>query len=359
MARILYGVMGNTHGHVVRSSTLAAGLRQQGHEFFFVGGGRVPEALSGEYDVMELPVLRTRHKNQKVDIPATIGHIISCSLGSPKWIGKIHRLMEKWQPDVAIVDREFFLPIACKVAGFPCISIDHSHVMKACQYPVPRSQLLSWSLAMLNDYALFDFTSRNLAVSFFHPPKVPGCKDELLPPVLRPAVTEVTPSQGDHILVYQTSPTFGPLIEALGTLKRPVIVYGFKKQEERQGNIHFKAYSAKGILEDLASCAFCVANGGHNLLCEALYYGKPVLSFPIAMLFEQFINADHLQSLGFGRYSTTLKPDPSLFTEFERDLDFFRANIAKHNFNGTKQVVQRVHEIVSEYEGGIRRDPAA
>ena len=77
---------------------------------------------------------------------------------------------------------------------------------------------------MLNDYLLFDFTRQHLIVSFFHPPlrrrrRGRGDVDELLPPVLRPAVTAVQPGAGEHILVYQTSATFRPLLEPLSQLQ--------------------------------------------------------------------------------------------------------------------------------------------
>ena len=45
MARILYGIMGNTYGHVMRTQAIVERLMPE-HDFFFVGGGRVPEALA-------------------------------------------------------------------------------------------------------------------------------------------------------------------------------------------------------------------------------------------------------------------------------------------------------------------------
>jgi hypothetical protein len=48
MARILYGVMGNTHGHIMRSLAIASRLAGE-HELYFVGGGRVPLFGSAEF----------------------------------------------------------------------------------------------------------------------------------------------------------------------------------------------------------------------------------------------------------------------------------------------------------------------
>ncbi len=357
MARILYGIMGNTYGHVMRTQAIVERLMPE-HEFYFVGGGRVPEALAPRgprWPVHEVPVLRTVHKKGKVSVTAVLGQIGGRLADTPRVLREIARVIDDFQPDLAICDREFFLPLACRRAGLRCLSLDHSHVLKACKYPVPADQRLSWSLAMLNDYLLFNFTRHHLIVSFFHPPlrrRAPGSRtvDELLPPVLRPAVTRVNPRTGEHVLVYQTSATFRPLLEPLAKLKRPVIVYGFGTQtEEQRGNLIFKPYDDRGILEDLAGCAYAVVNGGHNLICEALHFGKPVLCFPIARLFEQFINAWHVRALDYGDFSTDPQPGSAIFEAFERRLDDYRAAIAAAgSFDGTARVVARVREIIAE-----------
>lgn len=347
MAKILYGIMGNTHGHVMRTTAIVS--RMTGHEFCFVGGGKVPEAMGERGRVLEVPVLRTVHRRQRVDVPATIGQIVSRAVETPAICKSIRRVMDEFQPDLAICDREFFLPIACQQAGLRCLSLDHSHVMKACDYVVPHEELVSWSLAMVNDYLFFDFTRESLVVSFFHPQLRPGRTDELLPPVLRAAVSGITPTNGDYILVYQTSATFTALIEALRGFRRRVVVYGFSKEDRTEGNIDFRAFNPTRILEDLAGCSHAVVNGGHNLICEALHFGKPLLCFPIATLFEQFINAWHVRELGFGDFSQTRQPTQELFEQFETRLEKYRGEIARHSFNGTARVVARLEEIFKPY----------
>lgn len=346
MARVLYGVMGNTHGHVAR--TLAIVSRLPEHQFYFVGGGRVPELLGTKFPVLEVPVKRTIHKNQRVSIPATIGHIARCIAKFPSTRRKILTLIEEWQPDIAICDREIFLPHAARAAGLECISLDHSHVLPACRYPVPRGQRLSWALARLEDALFFDFTRHNLIVSFFHPELKASGKimNELLPPVLRPEIREAHPTNGAHVLIYQTSPTFGALLDAARQFKRRVIVYGFRNEHAVEGNVTFKPFDPVSIVEDLASCAYAVVNGGHNLICEALACGKPLLCFPISGQFEQFLNAWHVREMGYGDFSTSRQPAPALFAQFEKRLEEFRENIRAKFVDGTDAVIARVRELI-------------
>lgn len=349
MARVLYGVMGNTHGHVAR--TLAIVTRLPEHEFHFVGGGRVPELLGKNYPVLEVPVKRTVHKNGRVSILATGAQLLHCLRQLSHVRKQILDLIQRWQPDLAICDREIFLPHAAHAAGLECLSLDHSHVLPACNYPVPASQFISWSLARLEDSLFFNSTRRNLIVSFFHPELKRSRKkqlNELLPPVLRSEVHKLHPTSGHHVLLYQTSPTFTLLLDAARLLPRPVIIYGFRNTHATEGNLTFKPFDPKTILADLASCAYAVVNGGHNLICEALAYHKPLLCFPIAGQFEQFLNAWHVREMGFGNFSTSRHPTPQIFSEFEKRLDFHRQIIQAKFVDGTDVVVNRVRELIGE-----------
>jgi uncharacterized protein (TIGR00661 family) len=344
MARVLYGIMGNTLGHVSRA--LAVARRLPEHEFHFVGGGRVPEILRGLYPVLEVPVAQTVYKKQRAYVMATCGHLTRCVMSLPRVRTEILDLIDDWQPDVAICDREFFLPHAARKAGLPMFSLDHSHVLQVCRYHVPASQTVSWSLSRIEDFLFFDHTRHNLVTSFFHPQLKHNASNELLPPVLRSVIREFQPHQGDYIFIYQSTPTFGALIDVARQLKRPAIVYGYRNENAVEGNLTFKPFDPRTILEDLAGSAYAVANAGHNLICEALYFGKPLLCFPVAINFEQFINAWYVRELGYGDFSASFHPTLALFANFESQLDEYRKNIQQNFVDGTEIVTNRVRDLI-------------
>jgi len=345
--------MGNTFGHVSRALALAGRLPE--HQFHFVGGGHVPEVVRGLYPVEEVPVARTVYKRQRARVLATCGHLGRCAAGLPAVRRRLEELIERWQPDVAICDREFFLPHAARRAGLPMFSLDHSHVLRVCRYPVPVSQALSWTLGRIEDALFFDATRHNLVVSFFHPEVKRNGKNELLPPVLRQAVRELEPGQGEYAFIYQSTPTFGALIDVARQLGRPVIVYGSRNERAVEGNLTFKPYDERAILEDLAGCAYAIVNGGHNLICEALFLGKPLLCFPVAINFEQFINSFYVQQLGYGDYSTSFKPTRELVRRFESRLDDYRRAIQANFVDGTDAVTARVRAVINDYAAKRRR----
>lgn len=340
--------MGNTHGHIMRALAIAAELPE--HEFHFVGGGRVPLNLAGRHPCLEVPVLRTAaHHKGRVSVARAAVQIGRRLAEVPRVSREIRGLIERWQPDVAIVDREFFAPFACRQAGLRAISVDHSHLLVACRYEVPPAQRFSQSLTYWSDRALFDRVPESCIVSFYHPPLRPGRTDTLLPPVLRPAARALRPDAGDHILCYQTSATSRVLVDALRGQSRPVIAYGFGHEvETREGSVTFRAFDERRILEDLASCAYAVLNGGHNLLSEAFHLRKPVLCLPVPMLFEQWLNADYVRRLGYGAHATSAGAIPGLLAAFETQIPEFRRRLEAVDFDGTTRVAQHLRERIRD-----------
>jgi len=162
-------------------------------------------------------------------------------------------------------------------------------------------------------------------------------------------VKAFTPKEGSHVLVYQTSPTFRRLFPALRRLPCRVIVYGMGTHSS-SGNLVFRGPSKQAFLEDLSSCRYLITNGGHNAVSEALYFGKPVLAFPIGLAYEQWINARMVSRLGYGGDSRNPKPEASLFQRFETRLDSYREAIAKRDFYGTDRMLSRLAFMITRRE---------
>src|SRR2546430_15822325 len=132
----------------------------------FAGGGWVQKLLALCLTVPEVRAKQTTNRCRPASLPATIKTTESCFRAAPAVRREILKLIERWQPTVAFSDREIFLPSAARAAGLECLSIDHSHVVLACRYPVPPSQFASRALARIEDELLFNETRRNLIVSF-------------------------------------------------------------------------------------------------------------------------------------------------------------------------------------------------
>jgi uncharacterized protein (TIGR00661 family) len=344
MARILYGVMGDARGHINRALIVANEMPD--HEFLFVGGGQVRGVRKAGYEVVEVPIPGTSYRNNQVDVPATVFNALKVFAGSRSVVRRLAKTIEDFNPDLILTDYEYFTPLAARKLGRSCVSIDHQHILTHCLYEPPAGQAINRFMTRFAVGRLFSSAATFLVISFFRlPPKDPSTT-EVLPPLIRKEVREHNAGEGDHVLVYQTSPTFHRLFPVLEDMKSRFIIYGFGERPPSK-NVVFKAPSNHGFLEDLAKSRYCIVNGGHNAISEALFYGKPVFCFPIANAYEQFMNAHFLDRLGFGSFSLSPQPNPRLLENFEKRLSHFRQNVGRETFYGNDAVRKHLEELIS------------
>jgi uncharacterized protein (TIGR00661 family) len=347
MAKILYGVHGTGHGHAVRALTIARHFAGLGHEFHFISHGTGADILRREFPVTDVPNPETPIRDHKVAVAATIYSSLKVRCQSNTHLRQILQLMERFQPDATLSDYEYFVPQAARRAGLPCLSVDHQHVITCCRHQVPWNQYLSYLATARAVRAYFSQASDYLVISFFRPPVRPGVRARILPPLLRETVRARQPQAGGHVVAYQGYTTFKRFLPFLRAIPSRVMVYGFDATGT-DGNLQFKKNSETGFLDDLSACRYVVCGGSHTLISEALYYGKPVISFPIQGAFEQTLNAIYLERLGYGRQINGLNPDPGLIPGFEAKLEEFGANIARETFCGNPEIFALVEQFIRE-----------
>ncbi|MEW6386894.1 MAG: glycosyltransferase family protein [Thermodesulfobacteriota bacterium] len=344
MAKILYGVHGTGHGHAMRALTVARHFPE--HDFLFVSHGSGAEILRPEFPVVECPSLVTVVRAQRVAKGATLAQNFLIWRQRHQVRRQLLELLDQYQPDAVLNDYEFFLPQVCREAGLPCLSLDHQHVIPFCRHAVPPGQWASYLTTRLIIQHLYSRASHYLVTSFFRPRLKPGLSQvRLAPPLLRESVRQIRPQAGEHVVAYQGYSTFARFFPLLQAIPRPVLVYGFDR-EHREGNLTFRRTSEEGFLADLAACRYVVCGGSHSLLSEALFYGKPVLSFPIKDAFEQFLNAFYVNREGYGNFSQSFRPDPKIIPAFEAKLGDFQKNIQKGQFCGNQEIFALVQQFI-------------
>ncbi len=345
MAKILYGVHGTGHGQAVRALTIARGLPQ--HEFLFVSHGTGAAILRPEFPVADCLNPETIIRGHRVAPLPTLFSTLKIRWHYSRLFRQVLDLIERFQPDVTLSDYEYFVPRAARQAGVPCLSLDHQHIITCCPHPVPWGQYPSYLTTYSAVGAMFSAASDFMAVSFFRPAPRPGARVKIVPPLFRESVLARQPREGCHVVAYQGYTTFARFFPFLQAIPSQVVVYGFN-ESRTQGNLVFKKTSEAGFLDDLSSCRYVVCGGSHTLISEALYYGKPVISFPIKGAFEQFLNAFYLDRLGYGSYFTGLHPRPEIIPAFESRLDSCRQNIRRGYFYGNPEIFALVEHFIRE-----------
>jgi uncharacterized protein (TIGR00661 family) len=345
MARILYGVHGTGHGHAIRALTVARQF--PAHEFLFVSHGTGADLLRPEFPVVDCPNPETPIRGHRVAAAAALWSSLRVKSRAGRIKRRLLEVLDRFQPDVTLTDYEYFVPQVARQVGLPCLSVDHQHVITCCRHPVPWRQFRSYLTTRWAVASMFSRATDYLAISFFRPEVIPGVRAKVLPPLLRESVLARQPRDGGHVVAYQGYATFRRFFPFLRAIPSPVFVYGFDT-EGTEGNLHFKKNSETGFLDDLSSCRYVVCGGSHTLISEALYYGKPVLSFPIKNAFEQFLNAFYLERLEYGRYCTDFHPPPAIIPTFEAQLDQFRRNLRGVSFNGNPEVYAQVEQFIRQ-----------
>lgn len=342
MARIAWGIMGDSRGHLTRALVMAEALK--GHDLLFVGGGCVEELAALGHQVLKVPMLTTYIRNGRVRLAATAGQCLGGILGERLVRGRIIRELEAFGADCAVSDYEYFLPRAARAMGLPCLSFDHQHVLTKCRVENPPGLVLPGITMRSVVGGLFSVPERYFVLSFFQ--ASPRSADTtILPPILRPDVAPLTPHAGQKVLAYFRAGIPCGLLEALDKTGREVMVFG-QGEKPALGRVRFCATDRAAFLDELAGCAYVVSTGGHNLICEAMHLKKPLLA-PAPMFFEQDVNAWNLRLLGCGESGHVERSPARLVRGFEARLEEFSVRLADIDVHGNAQVLGALEGFVS------------
>jgi uncharacterized protein (TIGR00661 family) len=264
----------------------------------------------------------------------------------PAVLRRLADLIRDYDPDLIVSDFEHFLPFAARRAGRACISVDRQHALTHCEYQPPPGHQLSRALTLSTIRGMHSQASHYLVCSFTPMRPIDPRVTEVYPPVLREELKALSPEDGEHVLVYMRGVARDWITSLLAGRKRRFILYGYDMDAE-QGNLSFRPHSNEGFLRDLASCAYVISNGGHNLISEALHLRKPVLCFPVALFYEQLVNADLLAGAGFGAYQAVPERAADALEAFESRLPEYRERVTRWPAWNGRSVAGRLRALIA------------
>src|SRR6202030_1601443 len=238
-----------------------------------------------------------------------------------------------------------FEPLSCHVGhgmGLPVVSIDNQHCLTNAAVSYPGQYRRDAAAAKLVTRLMTPHADAYLVISFFTAP-VKKRNTFLFPPLLRQEILAARPTQGEHVLVYVTSPA-PALANILRSVRGTLIAYGFGKDGE-EGNILYKKPSMEGFLHDLTSAKAIVANSGFSLVTEALHLAKPYLAVPVEHQFEQIFNAYWLQKMEDGAYWEELNKER--VESFLYNLPHYREALEQYPRQGNAALFEKLDTLIA------------
>jgi uncharacterized protein (TIGR00661 family) len=357
--RVLYGVHGYGRGHAARALAVLPELTRQ-YDVRILAGDDAYDQLSREYDVLRIPVLRYyqgrdgKKRSPWRTIVRNTPAVLDLQLQGPiSYL--VEDEMRRFAPDVLVSDSEGWTHRAAKRLGIPRVSFDHYGILVHCALPMSRWDRATLRLESIAYRRLVADPDRVIVAAFFPGrPKRPGVR--VVGPILRDMVRDITPTRGEHLLVYFTNARehYTPTVEqALAAGGVPVKVYG-PPRDDRDGNIQYCPISNEQFVRDLASCRGVFSTSGNQLISEAIHLGKPILTVPEEAL-EQRLNANFVRDWGIGMQTTKTEISPELLQRFlAREQDFL-PNFAAHQHHGRSDAVDALRDAIEELAGQRRK----
>ena len=345
--RILYGVTGEGLGHAMRSRVVGEYLRWHGHEVKLAASGRACDYLRRYFDdVQSIPGFSIAYIRDQVARARTVARVgRSVRPAVRESVALYRRAISGFSPDVCISDFDSFTHVFGKLFDRPVISLDHQHVIDRCRHPHAVKARLPRDFAVTRAFVRAKLPGcRHYVVTSFYFPPTKRDATTLVGPILRPEVLALTPTAGEHIVVYQTAMARSELIAALRAVpEQRFLLYARGAESQALGNVLVRAFDEPRFLADLASARGVICNGGYTLIAEALYLGKPVLSVPLRHQGEQELNAAYLAELGLGR--TTRALDAKAIRDFVRASSHPQPRIEPGNARALATIDRLLQEV--------------
>jgi uncharacterized protein (TIGR00661 family) len=346
MANILYGVNGEGAGHSTRAKEVLNHLVAKGHKVHVASFDRGLQNLKADFDVTEIYGFRFAYVNNRVRYKRTIAKNLITVPQAAKSLTFLKHLCQDERIDLIITD---FEPLTCHIGRklrIPVISIDNQHCLTNAVVSYPKQYRSDAAAAKIVTKLMTPHARAYLVISFFTAP-IRKRNTFLFPPLLRQEILAATPTEGDHVLVYVTSPA-PALAKLLASVRGRFIAYGFGR-EGTEANIVFKKPSLDGFFHDLTSARAIIANSGFSLVTEALHLRKPYLAVPVSHQFEQIFNAYWLQKSGYGTYWEQLNKER--IDSFLYNLPHYREFLADYPRHGNQALFEKLDSLIATYAG--------
>ncbi|WP_158856968.1 glycosyltransferase family protein [Lunatibacter salilacus] len=343
--RFLFVIQGEGRGHMTQAMAMYQLLIVRGHDVcdVVIGTSNRREIPGFIHQQIHCPIHRihspnfvTDSKQKSIKLWATFSQNLQQTSTFYNSLFKLKALVDERQPDVIV---NFYDLLAGLYNGLfrpeaHFMTIGHQYLIAHPDFPfatgAPLSKLLFKLATKLTAWGAKD----QIALSFR-----PYAEDKtqasfrIWPPLLRTKIKSMLPTNGDFFLTYLVNPGYADDVKAWAKSNPETKIEAFWDQKGQTEpyrplpNLCFYPLNESLFLEKMAACKALACTAGFESVCEAMYFGKPVMLVPVAGQYEQACNAVDAVISGAGMASDFFD-----FTEFKT---FLIENHKKSAFEST------------------------
>lgn len=282
--KILYAIQGTGNGHISRAEDIIPILREYGKLDLFVSGAQADIKLDYPLKFKSRGLSFFFGKSGGIDLYKTFKQ------NSSKEVYKEIKNFPVDKYDIIINDFEPISAWAARKQKVPCVALSHQSALLSPKVPQPKH------FDPVGEWILKNYAPADKAVSF-HFAKF---DDNIFTPVIRTAIREATPTEGDHYTVYLPAyddRTLVPLLMKVPNVKWHIFSKHAKKPYHI-GKLSVYPVNKDEFVASLLSCKGILCGAGFETPAEALHLGKKLMVVPMKKQYEQYYNAAALKNLG-------------------------------------------------------------
>lgn len=347
---VLYGVAGEGLGHAMRSAVVAEYLESRGHDVRFVSSGSAFKYLERRWPgkvVGALGLQTAMVGNTVLPFGTVLANFAKQTVGPIAHLATFVGVSMGGKPNVVISDFEPWTARYASLFNIPLIAVDNIHFLNRCDHP--REVISSDRSAAALMYPTVNSmvpNAQQYLVTTFAPATVSRPSTFLYRPILRNLILNAAVSVGNHICVYfNENSDHKNIVEVLNHLPQQFVLYGSRvEQDVFVGNVTLRPFSEQSFIRDLASANAVIGGAGFTLMSECIFLRKPLLAVPFGNHFEQILNANYLQRMGYGercQYFT-----PALISAFLASADHYRERLAQYVHDSNRELLQSVENAI-------------
>jgi uncharacterized protein (TIGR00661 family) len=331
--RVAFFIQGEGRGHMTQALALKRILEDAGHEIVaaFMGENSerpIPQffvdRFQGPIHTYLSPVFVIDPSQKGVRLGPTV---LNSLRQAPRYWSQgstIHRDLSAYAPDLLVNFYELLGGIYHAVfrPRVPMVAVGHQFLFFHPALPTPDDQSLQIRMIRLHARLNSLNADLRLGLSFTPLPNRPEMRMRIVPPLLREAVLEGKPTRGDHVLAYVLNPGYGEELERWHAEHPEVVLHCFWDKQDAppvyspRENLTYHRLDDRKFLELLSTCRGFTSTAGFESVCEAAFWGKPIMVVPTGNHLEQRCNALDAQRAGVATWR-----DDFHLTDFVKSLD--------------------------------------